>query len=129
MYVNVDGRSRVDFCVLHAAILCHHNINLSLPAPAVIVAVTPSYISIIGSNVTLRCDIINKGTPQASFSWRRNGNEINDDKRISVNDTAMSLTLINITMESSGRYFCIGTSVVSHRSDTVELIVEGMLSR
>ena len=94
-----------------------------------IVAVRPSYISIVGSNVILRCDIINKGTPQASFSWRRNGNEINDDKRISVNDTSMSLNLTTITMESGGIYFCIGTGVVSHRSDTVELIVEGMLSR
>ena len=92
-----------------------------------IIAASPFYISTVGSSVTLTCNIVDKGAPQTSFSWRRNGNEINDESRLSINDTAMSLTLTNITMDNGGTYFCTGTGVISHRRDAVELIVEGIV--
>ena len=101
--------------------------NIFLLAPAVIIAASSSYISTVGSSITLTCNIVDKGAPQTSFSLRRNGNEINDESRLSINDTAMSLTLTNITMDNGGIYFCTGTGVISHRRDTVELIVEGIV--
>ena len=92
-------------------------------APAVIDAAITTYISTVGSNVTLICTVSDKGTPPATFSWRRNGYELNDNNI--VNDTVMALVLTNVTMESVGTYVCSGTGVLSYRSDVVELIVEG----
>ena len=93
-------------------------------APAVIAAAITTYISTVGSNVTLTCSVSDKGTPPATFSWRRNGYELNNNNNI-VNDTIMALVLTNVTMESAGTYVCSGTGVLSYRSDAVELIVEG----
>ena len=89
-------------------------------------ATISTHISTAGSNVTLNCNISDKGTPPALLTWRRNGQDlISDGDIVSVNDTIMTLTLINVTLESAGVYICAATSVLSYRSDAVELFVKG----
>ncbi|XP_065913104.1 netrin receptor DCC-like isoform X3 [Dysidea avara] len=117
------------YCCVSAGALCGNSSSASttilLSTPAVIDAAITTYISTVGSNVTLICTVSDKGTPPATFSWRRNGYELNDNNI--VNDTVMALVLTNVTMESVGTYVCSGTGVLSYRSDVVELIVEDSL--
>jgi len=97
-------------------------------APPVITATISTYVSKTGSNVSLSCNISDKGTPEASFTWRKSGQDLSDGGIASVNEAVMTLTLVNVTMESAGLYTCAATSVLSYRSDVVELLVECKIS-
>lgn len=88
-------------------------------------AAKPTYTSVIGSNVILRCYIHNKGIPQAVFSWKKNGNTLNGNYSIFIDSTVMKITLINLTLDSAGVYTCAANGLLSYRSQSVELIVEG----
>ena len=96
-------------------------------APPVISATISTYASKTGSNVTLSCNISDKGTPEALFTWRKSGQDLSDGEIASVNETVMTLTLVNVTMESAGVYTCAATSALSYRSDVVVLLVEGKI--
>ncbi|XP_065912987.1 titin-like isoform X2 [Dysidea avara] len=98
--------------------------TVQLSTPPVLSAITSTQISTAGSNVTLSCNISNKGTPPALLTWRRNGQDLSDGGIVSVDETFMTLTLVNVTLESAGVYVCAATSVLSYRSDAVELFVK-----
>ena len=83
------------------------------------------YTSIVGANVILRCNIIDKGIPQAVFSWKKNGNKMNGEYVILIDSSVMEITITNLTVENSGVYTCIAHGLLSYRSNSVELIVEG----
>ena len=75
----------------------------------------------IGSQVTLECNITAQGMPSATFGWNKNGYTISQDA--TVNSFSLALTLRNITMEDNGVYTCIARNVVSYRNDHIELTV------
>jgi len=94
----------------------------------VISATISTHVSTTGSNVTLSCNIGDKGTPEATFTWRRNGQDLSDGGAASLNETFMTLTLVNVTLESTGVYTCTAMNILSYRRDTVELLVECKIS-
>ncbi|XP_065913012.1 uncharacterized protein [Dysidea avara] len=100
--------------------------TVQISTPPVLSATISTYISTAGSNVTLSCNISDKGMPPALLTWRRNGQDLSDGGIVSVNDTIMTLTLVNVTLESAGVYVCTATTVLSYRSAAVELFVKEM---
>jgi len=73
--------------------------------PADVRVASSSYATSVGSNVTLACKIISKGTPTASFQWIRQGYMLSDEG-IRTNDTYTTLTLNNVTEKDGGLYSC-----------------------
>ena len=73
--------------------------------PADIQVASKSYIISVGSNITLACKIISKGTPTASFHWIRQGHILSDEL-IKTNATCTTLTLNDVTEKDSGPYSC-----------------------
>ena len=102
-----------------------HNVFLYFTAPAVIVAKTPEYSAILGSESILSCDIVDRGVPPAKFGWKKDGRELNNDYPVTVNESSITLTLTNLKIENAGQYFCTASGVLSYRTDFVELTVEG----
>ena len=99
-------------------------VNIYITVPPVIVANTPKYTTIMGSQAFLRCDIIERGIPPAKFGWKKDGYDLSNVYPVSVNDSILTLQLSNVTMDSSGVYVCIASSTLSYHTDTVELIVK-----
>ena len=93
--------------------------------PPVISAAKHTYTSMAGSNIILRCYIINKGIPQAVFSWKKNGNAMNGEYSISINTSRsiMEITLTNLTLDNAGVYICDANALLSHDTDRVRLII------
>ena len=112
--------------LIRTAIQCSPNIFIL--APPSIRAVNSNYTAIVGSQVILKCNIIDMGVPKATFSWNKNGSAIHND--IVVKNSSISLMLNNLTMEDAGVYTCIARATVSNQNDTIELkvmqpIIEG----
>ena len=85
------------------------------------------YTSFIGSSIALSCSIIEKGIPQATFSWRKGRHALEDGiyHNISIDvNSAMVIKLTNLTMENAGAYTCEATAKLSYGSDTVELFID-----
>ena len=86
---------------------------------------TPCYTAFIGSSVTLSCRIIERGVPPAIFNWRKSRHVLDGIYHISIDvNSAMVITLTNLTMENVGVYTCDATGLLSYGSDTVELFVD-----
>ena len=98
--------------------------HLYITAPPVIVANVHKYAIILGSRAVLRCNIIERGIPLATFSWKKDGSDLSSVYRVSVNDSILTLQLSNVTMDSSGVYVCTASNKLSYHTDTVELIVK-----
>ena len=90
-------------------------------APPIIRAFKSNYTAVIGSQVTLECNITAEGIPRATFGWNKNGYTISYDT--AINDFSLALTLRNITIEDNGVYTCIARNVVSYRNDHIGLAV------
>ena len=73
--------------------------------PADVQVASSSYVTSVGSSVTLACKIISKGTPTASFQWIRQRDTLSDEM-IRTNDTHTTLTLNNVTEKDGGPYTC-----------------------
>lgn len=86
----------------------------------------PCYTSSIGSSISLSCRIVEKGLPPAIFSWRKSRHVLDGIYQISIDmvNSAMVITLTNLTMENAGVYTCDATGLLSYRSDTVEVFVD-----
>jgi len=78
----------------------------------------------VGSQAVLRCDIIERGIPPATFSWKKDGYDLSSVYPVSVNDLILTLQLSNVTMSNSGVYVCTASNKLSHHTNTVELIVK-----
>ena len=98
--------------------------NILHIVPPNILASPSTYTSFIGSNVVLRCNIIDKGTPPAEFSWSKAGYRMNGEYIIVINSTAMEITFLNLTLDNAGVYTCAADGLLSYHSDSVELIVQ-----
>ena len=112
--------------LIRTAIQCSPNIFIL--APPSIRAVNSNYTAVVGSQVTLKCNIIDMGVPKATFSWNKNGSAIHND--IVVKNSSISLMLNNLTVEDAGVYTCIARATMSNQNDTIELklmqsIIEG----
>lgn len=92
----------------------------TLLAPPIVSAANLSHISTVGSNITLKCNIVNEGVPQATFSWSRNGYELNG---IKISNSTMAVTLTNLTLNDAGVYTCAANGLLSYHSDDMELSV------
>ena len=90
-------------------------------APPIIRAFKSNYTAVVGSQVTLECNITAQGILSATFGWNKNGYTISHDS--TINNLSLALTLRNVTMEDSGVYTCIARNVVSYRNDHIELAV------
>ena len=86
-------------------------------------AANSTHTSTIGSNITLICNIIDQGVPQAAFSWSRTGYELNGKYAITINSSVMAITLTALTFNDSGVYTCTATGLLSYRSANIELVV------
>ena len=85
-----------------------------------------SIVKAVGSaTLTIKCNILNKGIPQAIITWKKNGRKVNNEY-IYRNDTSTTLTLSNLTEEDSGLYTCIAIGPYSDHSGNVDLVVESM---
>ncbi|XP_065891900.1 uncharacterized protein [Dysidea avara] len=84
---------------------CSKPTYVVIAEPADIQAASKSYFISVGSNITLACNIISKGTPTASFHWIRQGHILSDEL-IKTNDTYTTLTLNDVTEKDSGPYSC-----------------------
>ena len=89
-----------------------------------ILAAKSTYTSFSGSNIVLRCNIIDQGVPPAVFSWRKNGYRLNGDYVILIDNNVMEIKLMNLTFENAGVYTCAADGLLSDRSDSIELTVE-----
>ena len=92
-------------------------------APPNITAVNSNYTAVVGSQVTMRCLITAFGMPTATFGWNKNGYDISDSHNTTINNSALVLTLKNVTMEDNGVYNCIGRNVLNYQYDHIELTV------
>ena len=109
-----------------ACILCMFNTDMFVYiAPPVISAEKQKYTSIVGANVILRCHIIDKGIPEAVFSWKKNGNRMNGEYVILIDSSVMEITITNLTVDNAGVYTCIANGLLSYHSNSLQLIVEG----
>jgi len=78
----------------------------------------------VGSQAVLTCNIIDRGTPPATFRWIRDGYDLSNDHPVIANGSVISLTLRKIKMTSAGNYTCTASNAgLSYRTDTVELNV------
>ena len=102
-------------------IVIKYSPNIFILAPPSIRAVNSTYTAVVGSQVTLKCNIIDPGVPKATFTWNKNGSAIHND--IVVKNSSISLVLNNLTMEDAGVYTCIARATVSNQNDTIELKV------
>lgn len=92
--------------------------------PPVISAVQSRFVEAVGSAlVTMLCNILNQGVPQAKFRWKKDGRKVSNGL-ISKNDTYTTLTLFSLTEEDSGLYTCTAIAAYSDHMDSIELIVE-----
>ena len=96
-----------------------------ITAPPILVANIRKYTTTLGSQITLICDIIDRGMPPAKFGWKRDGHYLKNEYLVSANDSAISLTLSNVTLANAGSYICTATNAgLSYRTDTIELNIE-----
>ena len=78
----------------------------------------------MGTQVTLACDIIDRGFPPATFGWIRDGHDLRNDHSVIANGSVISLTMCNVKIASAGKYTCTASNAgLSYRTDTVELNV------
>ena len=99
-------------------------VYIYITAPPVIVANTHKYTTTMGSQAVLRCDIIERGIPPATFSWKKNGYDLSSVYPVSVNGSILKLQLSYVTVDSSGVYVCTASNKLSYHTDIVELIVK-----
>ena len=92
--------------------------------PPVVAVVTTNYTAFVGSSVTLVCKIVDKGSPPASFRWRRHGLYIPDDHTV-TNDTHTMLPLTNLAEADNGFYRCVADGVLTFNTHEVYLNLQG----
>ncbi|XP_065913521.1 uncharacterized protein [Dysidea avara] len=98
--------------------------TVQISTPPVIVASNPKYTTTVGTQVTLACDIIDRGFPPATFGWIRDGHDLRNDHSVIANGSVISLTMCNVKIASAGKYTCTASNAgLSYRTDTVELNV------
>ena len=85
-------------------------------------AINSNYTAVVGSQVTLECNITAPGIPTATFGWNKNGHTISHDITIS-NNSLLTLTSMNVTMEDAGVYTCEARNTVAYENDHIELNV------
>ena len=92
--------------------------------PPIIRANDSIYTATVGSEVILKCNIINHGLPTAVFEWKRNG--IQPIGELVAANSFIAIKLSNLTMNDAGKYTCSASNAQSYRSHLVELtILEG----
>ena len=94
-----------------------------IPEPPVIRANGSSYNATVGSEVTLKCNIVNNGIPTAKYGWRRNGVQLQPEGEFLIEDSIIAIKLSNLTMRDAGKYTCSASNIRSYRSDFVKLRV------
>jgi len=98
-------------------------------APPEIVASKSKYTATVGSQTILKCDVVNRGVPPASFGWKKDANDLTSDYQISSNQSSLMLKIPNVTIDNAGEYVCTATTKSLYRRDFVTLIVEKTLSK
>ncbi|XP_065913081.1 uncharacterized protein [Dysidea avara] len=90
--------------------------------PPIIRANDSNYTATVGSEVMLKCNIINNGVPTPEFEWKRNGIHPRGDIII-VDNSFIAIKLSNLSKKDAGKYTCSASNVRSYRSDLVELTI------
>ena len=84
----------------------------------------------IGANFGILC-LVQSGSLPLTFQWLRNGQVINDLKRIeiiSIDDWSSKLSIINVSSIDSGNYTCSVRNSFGIDSHTVRLTVKGIFN-
>ena len=83
--------------------------SLLFPPVPIMIAPIVSQSATVGRNVIFVCNITAGDDGSITYSWERDAVPLNDDERITGNETD-TLTIVDVTDADEGGYTCTATS-------------------
>ena len=83
--------------------------SLLFPPVPIMIAPIVSQSATVGRNVIFVCNITAGDDGSITYSWERNAEPLNDDERVTGNETD-TLTIVGVTDADEGGYTCTATS-------------------